>query len=311
MIYTFDQLKKIVGKNTKRYDDANGWKTVDTDVTEMDIAQLINEVYLNDLVPLFLNKYPQDFRITTYSNSWIASGTSSAGLTTNILTATTPIFLSSMVGLYIYNNTDATRSKIIEYTSTTSVKMDSPMTSWSSDSIFVLGKEFSFGGSTYDIYTLESLGIKYNLGDTYYRKATLGEKDELYQYGWEKGYGYEPKVYLTTIQTSSGVKKGIGLMPQFDKKIDNALEASYLFMPLPMSLSTDKSLLPVDSALISGATKRVFELKQEYDKVPYWDKRYSEDTFKSIARYVPNRFNSSKNLRGNNAYKSSLIYRRV
>ena len=288
MTLTFDQLKKMVGKNLKRYSDTNGWSMSNADVTEADIGELINLTYQDELVPLYVNKFPQNFRKTVRANSWIATGTANAGLTGSILTTTSSIFQNSMVGLYAYNDTDKSKSKIIAYTSGTSVTLQaSNIASWSSDAISILGQEFSLGGDASNTYTVESVSIKYNTTDTYYRKLTFVEKPRIFERGYEVGYQSSPLGYLTSLNIGGVLTSGIGILPGFQKKITAAIEADVLITPAKLTLSGDIPRLPVDNALVAGATKKGFEMKHDFDKANYWQTQYEILTRRSVSRYTP------------------------
>ena len=283
---TFENLKKAVGKNIKYYSDADGWKT-DRDVTEADIGEALNLVYRDELAPLFINKNPQDFRVISTVNSWIATGTASAGLTGSTVTTTSNIFQNSMEGLWLYNLTQDEKSKIVTYNSASSVTVeDDDVADWSNDTLYVLGQEFSFGGDATDTYQLESISIKYTDESTYYKRMAIADKNELLRGGWEKGNSVYPFAYLTTLNVGGILTSGFGIMPQFENKVTKAIEVSRLVKPAIMTDALSPRL-PVDNALIAGATKKAFEMKQEYDKSAYWEAQYQMLTRQSVARYSP------------------------
>lgn len=295
---TFDEIKKRVGKNIKRYDDTNGWKASNTDVTEQDVADIVNEIYQNDLAPLFINKYPQDFRVVKTASSWIANGIVAAGSTGQTLITTGSVFSNSMVGLYVYNDTDSSKTKITGYTNGTTVTVESTIgDTWDGDTIYVLGQEFSFGGDATNIYQIESVGIKYNSTDTYYRKATLVSKDEIFRNGWEVGTTYAPVVYQTTLTVGGILTSGIGVVGAFQNKVSQAIELTALIMPGELSGDNDIPRIPTADVLIAGATKKGYELKQEFDKANYWATQYEILKKRSVSHYVPRKFNFTSGIR--------------
>lgn len=287
---TFLEIQKRVGKNIKRYDDTNGWKSSPADILQDDVKELINEIYLEELVPLFINKYPQDFRTTARADSWVANGTASAGLTSNTITTTTNIFANAMVGLYIRNETDNTSTKIIRYNAANSVDVQLDDTStWSNDSVYVLGQEFTFGGDTTDIYQLENIKIKYSSTDTYARAATIVNKPQLFRYGWEIGSQQAPTAYLTSLLINGVLTSGVGILPAFQNKVTGAIEVGVLVRPPVLVADATVPRLPVASALIAGATARAFENKHDFEKAAFWEARYEKKTKESLSRYVPSK----------------------
>jgi hypothetical protein len=311
MSLTFLQIQKRVGKNIKRFDDTSGWKASPADVSQNDVKELINETYLEDLAPLFINKYPQDFRTIARADSWIATGTVDAASTSTTLVTTTAIFTNSMVGLYVYNSDLTTSAKITDFTSSTTVTVDITIgNTWDGDTIWVLGQEFSFGGDASDIYQLESIGIKYSSAATYYKKATIINKPALFREGWEIGGETSPFAYLTTLNIGDVLTSGVGISPQFTAKISEAIEISALVRPPALSADGDIPRLPVASALIAGATARAFANKHDFDKAAYWEKLYAKKTLESVARYIPMKAKYGTGIRPNRRV-NAMMSRRI
>lgn len=311
MSYTFDQLKKRVGKYLKRYDDTNGWKASNTDVTEDDVEEFINETYLEELAPLFINKFPENFRTKARTNSWIATGTVDVSSTSTTLVATSSIFTSSMVGLKIWNDTDEELAEITDYTDASTLTLDTAIgNTWDGDTIYVLGKEFSFGGDASDLYQLESIGIKYSTSSQYYQKATLIDEPTLFRQGWEEGSEASPYVYLTTLSVNGSLLSGVGISPKFSKKVTDAIEISALVRPPALSADGDIPRLPVANALIAGAVMKGFEMKQEFEKAAIWAQKYQKATFESVARYAPMKVKYGTGIRPNRRI-NAMMSRRI
>ncbi len=310
MIADFDTMKKRVGKNLLIYTDTDGWKT-DRDVTETDIGQFINDTWRHDLFPLLATAYPDDFRHIGLSDSWVSNGTADAGLTGSTLVATTAIFTNSMTGLYIYNETDAATVQITGYNSSTSVETDSDdLSSWSSDSIYVLGNEFVFGGDATDILTVEHVGVKYTTADSYYKTASLRDKFDFYIEGNEIGSQLIPYSYLTNVIVSGVNKPAIGLIPPMTAKLTNALQVSYIAIPTELSGNSDTIRVPIAAlALTFGATARGYEMMQDFDRGRYWEGKYQGETNKILQRYTPT--SSSGPVRTRLPRRYTLMARRI
>lgn len=308
MPYTFEQLKKRVGKNIKYYDDTAGWKT-GRDVTEDDIGEFINEIYLEELFPAFSIRYPHMFRQTGYLNSWIATGTVHANSTSTTLVATTSIFTNGMVGLKVYNETDDELIEITDYTSGTTVTVDTTIgDDWDGDTIYVLGREFSFGGDGVDIISIESINVKYDSDDATWTRADLRDLEDLYPEGDEVGSKSVPFSYLTSINTSSGLKQGFGLFPQFDEKVSRGIYINYIAKPAILT-GTDIPIIPMYSSLIAGGTVRALEKMQELGKANYWLTKYQLAQKRDLSRYRPKTTSRPRRIRiARNAYN---IFRRL
>jgi len=288
MSLSFLEFKRRVGKNIGYYTDANGWSGTSTDVTEADVGELVNDIYRNELFPLFATQYPQDFTQTGTANSWIANGTANAGLTGDTITTTGSVFTNSMVGLWLYNSTDASTAQITIYNSATSVDVnDTDISDWSGDSVYVLGQKFSFGGDLGDLYTVKSVGFKYNTTNDFYTTSEIRSETDLFRYGNEVGSEAFPRVYLTTLTVGGVLVGGIGILPAYQTKITDAIRITYVKKPTVLSADSDTVRLPVDTPLIYGATARAFEYKKEYDKAAYWSSKFELSKPRAVSQYRP------------------------
>lgn len=303
---TFDQLKKRVGKNLKYYDDTDGWKT-GRDVTETDIGDFINEVYIEDLFPYIQTRYPQYFSQKAKANSWIASGTGDASSTGSTLVATTSIFNNSMVGLKIYNETDSETTEITGYTNATTVTVEDTIgDTWDGDSIFVLGQEFAIGsGNIADHFEIEEVSLKFNTSDTYYRRAISRDLSDFEDYGSELATELRPYYYLTTVDVAGVPTTAIGILPKFENKISNAILVEYTEIPTELSGDSDKARIPTSLPLIYGATMRAYEKMQDFSNANYWTSKYEMSKRKMISNFS---FSKSNKIRVKR--KFSLIHQR-
>lgn len=299
---TYDQIKKRVGKNIKYYDDTNGWLT-DRDVTETDIADFVNEIYTEEMFPLFASRWPHMFRQIGLLDNWVMSCTvnsSSTGTTLVIDNDTVSEFANSMEGLYVYNATDDETTKIVTFTSVSTVTVEDTIgDTWDGDTIYVLGEEFAFGSDASDIYTIESVGIKYSSDDTYFTKAQFRDKTDLFSVGNETGSKLTPFVYLTTVTESNLLYDAIGVFPKFDEKVSHAIEVNYVAKPQALSTATAVPAIPIQESLVAGATMRAYEKMQDFQSASYWQAKYERASKKEISRFRPNTTNIPINIRLN------------
>lgn len=282
------QLQQRTGKNILIFDDTNSWK-VNRDVYQGDIKEFINDLYVNDIFPMFASQYAQDFRETGYTDNWTSNGTANMGLTGAILTSTTSIFTNSMVGLSVYQGTDATYQKIVTYNSSTSVVTDATdISSWSGKPIYVLGQEFGFAGDASDIFEIEAVSVKYSTSDAYYRIAQMVEKFDFYRDGGELGAQLAPQWYPTNLRVGGVWTTGFGLIPGHINYVPQGVKVDYIGIPPLMVNDSDvPRLRNIDNALIYGATSRAFRMMQQMELGDKWDMKYEKAKLEAIERYKP------------------------
>lgn len=306
---TFENLKERVGKNLKYYNDTDGWKT-DRDVTETDIGEFVNEIYTEELFPLYASRYPHLFRQTGYLNSWLDSFTVSASSTSTTLVSGTSVFTNGMVGLTLYNETDDEYAVIDSYTNATTVTLDTTIgDTWDGDTVYILGQVFTFGGDAVDLFTVESISLRYNSTDINISKAEMRDEEDVYFTGDEIGSQSRPLVYLTSVNTATGLQAGFGILPKFTKKVTKGIKVVYIAKPSAMTNASDVPILPIDSSLIAGATARAFEEMQEFQKANYWMSKYELKKKQDLSRYKPQTSNRPVQIKLNR--NVSYIHRRI
>jgi len=291
MSLTLLEMKRRAGKILQIYSTAGGWLT-NRGVAEVDIEEIANDTYRNDIFPLFAPHNPSDFRRVGYADNWVANGTVSASSTASTLVATTAIFNASMVGLTVNNSTDSVSAVITAFTSTTTVTVDVVIgDTWDGNSIFVLGKEFSFGGDGNDIWMIETVAAKYSDTATYKTVFSKGLKHDIYQQGNESGSDGYPVFYTTNLTVNGIDVLGIGIEPRFKSKISQAFEINYIQLPAAMTDASTLRIPHLDLALIDAMVSRGYDLKQDSKRAQMWWDRYEKKRMDAFIRYAPNSFN--------------------
>lgn len=301
---TYDDLKKRIGKNIKYYNDVDGWRT-NRDITEEDIAEYVNEIYLEELFPLYVTRYPHLFRHTGLLNSWIITATVDASSTgsTLIIDTSSAEFSNSMVGLKVFNETDGETAEITAFTNNSTVTLDTTIgDTWDGDTIFVLGQEFALGGDAVDLRSIERVKVQYD--DAANARPVVGtvrNKQDFIDTGLEIFDRTYPFVYLTSIQdATAGMTQAIGILPKFDKKISNAIEFDYVARPNPLEADTDLPIIQAAESIIAGGTMKCYEKRQNGSLASYWLNKYERAKRRDISRYrattsnVPRRVVPSK-----------------
>lgn len=286
----FEEITQRVGKNLKYYSDTGGWLT-GKDITQSDIEEYVNEVYQEEMFPLFARSYPWLFRHTGELNSWILTATvnaSSTGTTLVIDTDSNTQFANAMVGLYVYNETDGEKAEITGYTSTSTVTLDTTIgDTWDGDTVKVLGQEFALGGDATDIYTIERVAVKYDADST--AEPMIGEvrdKQDFFVTGQEVFDRTYPYVYMTSVQDAEeGMTTAIGVLPKFEEPVTNGIKIDYLARPSALEDATDKPRFKVAASLIAGATMKCYEKRQNTEMSSYWLNKYEVAKIRDISRY--------------------------
>lgn len=288
---TFDALKIRVGKNIKYYSDSAGWLTT-RDVTETDIGDYINEVYTEELFPLFASRWPHMFRQTTLFDSWIMTTTVAAGTvdqTLVIATSANVAFSNAMEGLLVYNETQDDSALLKTFVDTDEFTVDSSydLDDWTAgDTIYVLGQEFAFGGDSTDLFTIERIKIKYT-STASYKIARVSNKPDLFVTGQESFSKSFPEVYQTAVQDAGTIYPAIGILPKMDAKVGDAIEVDYIAKPSAMSSATAIPIIPVQESMICGGTMKAYEKKQDMRMATYWMNKYELAKVRDISRYRP------------------------
>lgn len=315
---TFNELKIRVGKNIKYYSNAGGWLT-GRDVTETDIEDYINEVYTEEMFPLFVSRWPHLFRHTSWFNSWIMSATvaTATNQTLTIVTDSNTAFANAFEGLWAYNETQDEYARLKTYVDTDEMTVyddyDLDADGWTAgDTIYILGQEFAFGGDSNDIFSIERVRVKYSATeDTQYSIAELRDKQDLFVTGQEEFSRNRPFVYLTSVQDSGAMYQAIGIAPQFsrDEKITKAIEFDYIAKPAAITGAATTPIIPIQESIICGATMKAYEKKQDEKMAAYWQTKYELAKKRDISRYKPNTTNVPADIKVNrNAY---YIHRRI
>lgn len=291
---TFDEITQAVGTNVLIYDSGTAAWLTGREVNQTDVKAFVNQIYRDELFPMFGSQYPTDFKQTGVLDSWIAYGTANSGLTTTTLTMaswTSGEFTNNqaVLGLTLWNDTDSAMAKITSFNSSTSVTTDTDMTSWSGDTIYVLGQEFTMQGDATDFFRFLDVAVKYETSDTYYKVAQQTTYNDFYQEGSEIAIQLSPFWYPMSLNVSGVLKKGFGILPPFKSKVSNALKVGYVAKPPALSAGSDTPIIPVDIPLIYGATSRALRLmggtKQE--EADDWNRLYLKSKQEAIANYTP------------------------
>lgn len=285
---TFTNIKKRVASNIG-YVDSSGDILSGKDITATDIGNWINDRYLDELFPLLSSQYPEDFRQTGKLNFYKTTGTVSASSTEYTLVATGNIFNNGMVGDSVYNSTDEAIAEITAYTSATTVTVDVEIgDDWDGDTIYVLGHEFGLGGNATDARAIESVKVKYNTTDNYYRTCQWEDKNKLLLAGNEVYSEIDPKCYRTSVDIDGVLTTAIGILPEPSKNVANGILIEYLEQPSALSSDTDVPRLPLGShsLLVLGATADGMRKLMRLDEADRFEQKYQAGKMEMVTSYT-------------------------
>src|SRR5689334_12416347 len=162
------EMKDRIARNLNQLNGTDESTIINGIITETWIDNEINYIYRNEIAQLLSDKFPNDFTAkTTATHLYTATGTVSASSTSTTLVATTSIFTNGMVGFTVQNSTDDETAVITAYTNATTVTLDTTIgDTWDGDTIYVLGNEYSLGGSAATLKEVKNVWIKYLSTDT-------------------------------------------------------------------------------------------------------------------------------------------------
>ena len=271
----FTTLKKRAATRLNLLDSAGAILT-GKDITEAKIGQSINDAYIEEIVSVLMGQYPGDYEGRENFANYTVTGTADGTSTGTTLVATTSIFDSSMVGLYVENYTDTAYAKIKSYTSATTVTLDTTIDdTWDGDSLRIIDNRILINTSSLSYTTVRRVDIR-KTATSSYKKATSRFYNDAFPTGAES---FTDPIYIITTKDVSGVAtKAIEVYPNWTASDDNAMKIIYLDMPTALSGDTDVPILPLGHhkflswyAVMEGAILRrddkLYELaEREYEK---------------------------------------------
>lgn len=240
----FQTLKKRAAEKLNLL-DSNGDIQTGKDIAEAGLGRAINDGYLEDAYPLLQSQYPQYFEQRALVTNYSVTGTVDASSTGTTLVAESSIFTESMVGQYVENTTDSESAKITAYTSATTVTVNTTIgDTWDGDSIRVIERDFAFGGDSTDLYAPRTVMVRYTSTGTRI-PATLRERNDLFQSGFEECSQADPQCVIGTVDVSGTPTTMISIYPLMKTSDSKAVEIYYLEKPAELSGNTDTPRLPV------------------------------------------------------------------
>ena len=288
---------------------SDGSTIVDGRVTQIGIKNKINDFYIEDLFPLFSDKFADDFMRTTYPlPTYTASGTVDATSTSTTLITTTDTFVNSMEGFYVQcpNSITSTLTfaKIITYISATEVILDTVIgDNWDGQTIYILGNEFTLTGDIADIKEVKRVQVKYKTTDKYFKPCERVDYTQSIEWGNELLSKYHPQWYLTTININDVPTRAVGLLP-FPIDYQGKLQIMYIERP-PRLGDADEPTLTVpgiSEVLIKGVSAWALRLMLKFDSADRFTQDYNISKLALVSSYKPKNRSNPNTIR-----KSSYV----
>jgi hypothetical protein len=260
-------------------------------VTADGIINRLNDVYREEIFPVFSDKFPDDFTQTTYPlATYTSTGTCDAATTGTTLVATTAIFDNSMEGFEVQNATTLEKVKIVTYSSGTTVTVDDTLVTadWIGATIYVLGNEYTFSGDVADIKEILQVSIKYASSDTFFKVAHQGDYKDLIRSGNEKFQTKGPYFYRTMIDIATIPTPAVGILP-YPTSYTGQIQFKYIERPPVLGTSDEPSItIPgISEVLIYGTTAWAFRLQRKWDDAQYYQGLYEQYKRNLIGSYKP------------------------
>lgn len=281
--------------------NSNGTTVIDGKVTETGIKQKIDDIYREELFPLFSDKFPRDFKQKTYPQAtYTKTGIVDASSSTTTLITISDTFDNDMEGQTI-ENADGDTAVIDTYNSNKQVTLTSSV-DWDGDTIYVLGNEFTLKGDVSDLKELEYMGIKYSSSDSKIKRCEIINERDLD--GLEDGSFSEiaPLAYLTSVDVDGEQVRAVGIRPS-PSSYQGKYEIRYTERPDELGDDDEPRLkvVGISEVIINGVTSWAKRVKGDKDWKDY-HALYSEGKGSLIASYKPRTRSGSTKIRMGSHY---------
>lgn len=286
----------------------NGTTISSSRVTEWGIKMQINNDYRYTIAQPLMRKFPLDFEQPTIPfNSNTKQLVVDASSATTTLVSTSNDFNAGMVGFKIHNPTTSEKVEIDSFVSDTTVVLKSaPSTSWSGNTVYVLGNEFPFTGvEVSDLVSVNRIEFKES---TRWKKLVYIDRDsesdlsnEVYRYA-TAGF------YLTSLRVAGKMEKGFGIFP-YPQSYNNLLRVWYTQLPTKLENDTDTFqdlTTGVSQMLEYSATSWGAGLLGNTDLRNEYKTRFTETYKLNVANYKPLAKASNKKSQNKNYYNSIM-----
>lgn len=302
-----DNLKMLSSTDGMTITDGNG-------VTQAQIKNKINDLYREELFPLFSDKFPDDFKQGIYPlNTNTVSNTVSTSSSGYNLYANSNTFSNSMEGFKVQNTILNVFATIVTYVSPTQVILDTNIGStWNNNTFYILGNEFTFGGDTTDIKEVKAVYVKYGSTDQYFRKCVRVDYEQSIEYGNETFSKASPRFYLTSIQIANVNFQAIGILP-YPTHYLGKLKFTYIQRPPALLLDNDIPILTIpgiSEVIINGVTYWGLRQQVRLDLADRYLQDYTKGKADLIMNYKP-KVRSNPSVIRNSHYSNSFGYRYI
>jgi len=307
-----ETMRLRVAKNINQL-SSDGSTFVDGIVTASSVNNQIDDIYREELFPLFSDKFPRDFEQVTYPiSTYTATSTVSSSSTGTTLVASNGIFDNTMEGFTVYNATDDESTVIETYNSPTTVTVDASIgDDWDGDTIYILGDTYTFGGQAVDLKEIKEVMIKYSPSDTYYTRCLLESQEDLYQIGSESYSKSLPRFSPTTVDVNDTPTPAIKFTPNPDS-YEGKFKIRYIEKPPALTDSTEPTLkvAGISKVIINGTTAWALGLQKRWEDANVYQTLYERGKIDLIRNYKPVARSGPSRIRQSN-YMSALRLRNI
>lgn len=264
-------------RNIGIYDDIKKTSS-NSRVTIFGIQDIINQLYINQVITALSNSFSRDFEqitapIPMYLNNL---GTVAASTVTTTLNTLSNIFDNTMINVKIQNSITLATATILKYNNQTQVITDGDVSSWIGQTFYILHNEYPLSEDITDLREITGIATKYTASNTQYIPAEQIRKRDFYFQDVGHFMSTEPKFYQTTIKVDGVHKKGFGIVPRpYD--YTGSYQLIYQFTVPKMQANTDIPMLDnigVGQVLVDGASAWGQMILGDFERAAYFEKQY-------------------------------------
>jgi hypothetical protein len=284
-------------------------------ITETAFNEYIDDTDREDLYPILSNYFPDDYSQWTYPQATYTATSTIASVSTTTLNVNDSIFQNSMEGLYIENITQDEKIKIATYVSATQVVMESTVAAWDpSDTIYVLGNIYTFGGDASNIKEIVKAEIKYTGNEERFINCDIRDEDDVIETNLELYSKSGPIAFPTTVTVSGVLTPAIGFLPHPDSYAGK-WRTKRIRRPAALTDSTEPVLnrIGISDQIINGTVAKCFRALGMFDKAAQFeelDRRTGQvlpkGTLAKIATYRPKSRGKPQRIRPSGIYMNMI-----
>jgi hypothetical protein len=268
------QLQEILDTIAINLDmrSSDGATILEGRIRKSDLIKQVNRVYREVIAQQLIDKNQDDFTVTAQGNTYRANFmVASIDAVNNLINSSINVFGRADVGSQIQNPATNEFYTIIEYITSTQVKVDlTPQVSLVSANVYVLNNIIVLDEGLEDLKEILNFQIKYN--DSDYRWVTCAREtgfNFLDKSDRNNSFGSRGIYSITTIEMSGAMKRCLTYHP-YPTNYDGVFRLVYTKLPPALVSETDEPMLNaigVSEVIINAVTAWGLKIKKELEQI--------------------------------------------